>query len=491
MLIQMKIIYKFKLILASLLLVVVATSCEKQFLDEVAKDPNNPLDAAESVRLSGLLSNFSYQVVGNDPPRITGYWIQYLAFTGVAPSEDNYDVDESAVNNLWTFASYTDVMHNAKLLNEKATANGNFHYAGLAKIILAWNMSIVTDLWGDVPFSEAWQVDKTTKPKYDTQESIYKAIHELLDNAIKDLEYTSILSPSNDDLVYPQGSRAAWVSNSLPQWKKLAYTLKARLYMRLTNAPGHNAVTQSNLALAALANGFKSNADNATFAFDDRLGSENPWFQYTIDGKWIDDARLSESYLARLNALNDPRLPIQAQPDDEGLYRGSPNGVGSALNDTISAIGNFYSDADAPLQLLNYAEAKFLEAEALYRTQGAAAAQTAFQDAVQASMDELGVSTNEADTYVAALPALTATNALEQIIEQKYIALFLQFEPYNDWRRTGYPNDLTLAEGAVVPSIPVRFPYPEQELLNNAENVSQTGIPIGFNSLIIPVWWDK
>jgi hypothetical protein len=382
-------------------------------------------------------------------------------------------------------------MHNAKLLDEKATANGNFHYAGLAKIMLAWNMSIVTDLWGEVPYSEAWQIDKTIKPKYDTQESVYRAIQELLDNALADLDKESILSPSTDDLVYPQASRAAWRNNSLPKWERLAYTLKARFHMRLTNAPGYDPVTQSNLALAALANGFKSNADNATFAYDDRLGSENPWYQYTIDGKWIDDARLSESYVKRLQTLNDPRLPIQAQPDDEGLYRGAPNGVGSLLNDTISNIGNFYSDADASLQWLTYAEAKFLEAEATFRVQGAAAAEPVYRQAVQASMNELSVDPAEAQTYVTALPALDAANALEQIMEQKYIALFLQFEPYNDWRRTGYPNDLELAEDAVTPTIPVRFPYPEQELLNNAENVNQTGVPVGFGALTIPVWWDK
>ncbi len=77
-------------------------------------------------------------------------------------------------------------------------------------------------------------------------------------------------------------------------------------------------------------------------------------------------------------------------------------------------------------------------------------------------------------------------------MEQKYIALFLQFEAYNDWRRTGFPNDLTLAKGALVPSIPLRFPYPQDELLNNAANVAATGssgrlLP----ALAVPVWWDK
>jgi hypothetical protein len=271
----------------------------------------------------------------------------------------------------------------------------------------------------------------------------------------------------------------------------LAYTLKARFYMRLTNAPGYDPVTQSNLALAALANGFNSNADNANFAYEDKLGSENPWYQYTIDNRWIDDARLSQTYVERLQALNDPRLIIQAQPtENEGIIVGVPNGEGSGTNEDISAIGNFYSDAGAPLQWLTYAEAKFLQAEATFRTQGAAVAESIYKEAIQVSMDELGVAPEEASAYVAA-QTLTAADPLEQIMEQKYIALFLQFESYNDWRRTGYPNDLALAADAFTTAIPVRFPYPEQELLNNAENVAQTGVPVGYDALVIPVWWDK
>ncbi|QHT65983.1 SusD/RagB family nutrient-binding outer membrane lipoprotein [Rhodocytophaga rosea] len=481
-----------KIFLLSMCLLV-ATSCDKEFMAPFRDDPNNPLDVSNDLQLSGLLGNFSYSVLGSDPARIPSFWIQYTAFTGAPPSEDNYDVDESDVDNLWTYSSYTAVMQNAKLLNESATRQENYHYAAIAKLIWAWNMSVVTDLWGEVPYSEAWQPEKTLKPKYDPQESIYTAVQELLDGAIEDFNKTSVRSPAADDLLYPAANQNAWRNNSLPKWIKMAYTLKARFHMHLTNAPGYDPVEQSNLALIALQNGFASNADNALFQYYDAEGAENPWFQWAIDGKWNDDTRLSASYVARLQGLNDPRLPIQVQPTTNGTpqYNGAPNGVGNLDNNDISNIGNFYSDAEAPLQWLTYAEAKFIEAEARFRVSGAEAAQEAYQQAIVASMEDLGVDQEAANNYVEARPVLTATNALEEIIEQKYIALFLQFEAFNDFRRTGFPNDLQLAADALTPTIPVRFPYPQQELLNNAENVSQTNVPTGRNGLTLPVWWDR
>src|SRR5699024_5260768 len=110
-----------------------------------------------------------------------------------------------------------------------------------------------------------------------------------------------------------------------------------------------------------------------------------------------------------------------------------------------------------------------------------------------ASMDKLQVGDAAAAAYIAALPGLAASgNPLEEIITQKYIANFLKFEPYNDWRRTGYPEIEPVTNNPRTPSgtIPVRFPYPDSELQNNAGNVSATGVPGGFPALEVPVWWD-
>lgn len=466
------------------------------FLD-VNEDPTSPSQVPENLQLSGLLGNFSYEVIGNTPVRTTSQWIQQMAYNGVPPSADNYDVNSSDVNNLWN-ASYSDVMNSANGLDELATQNSNFAYAGIAKIILAWNIAIITDLWGDVPFSEAFDQSVPT-PAYDSQEEVYSTIFELLNGALNDFDQSGIQTPGSDDLLY---------GGDMDKWKKLTYTLIARFNLHLTNAPGYDAVAQANTALDALQNGFTSNSDDADFQYFSTAGQENPWYQFVIDGKWDTRDQLSAHYVSLLQSLNDPRLSIQARPvgavDAEGLvegfdtsnpqYQGHQNGEEGVGAVDISSIGAFYSSADAPLNWISYAEAKFIEAEATLITSGAATAQPVYEEAITASMDKLGVDEADAEAYITSLPTLMAAgDAFQEIIRQKYIANFLNFEAYNDWRRTGYPVIEPITNQVQTPSgiIPLRFPYPDSELQNNGDNVTATGVPGGFPSLEVPVWWDQ
>ena len=232
---------------------------------------------------------------------------------------------------------------------------------------------------------------------------------------------------------------------------------------------------------------------------------------------------MSQHYVNLLKSLEDPRLPVQArqagavvqaglvdgfEPEefdpttmfalDDSTYFGHENarpGIGAGV---VSSIGSFYSAADAPLTWISYAEAKFLEAEATLLTSGDAAADPIYREAITASMEKLGVDAGDIADYLAALPALGSLppeDAYEHLITQKYIATFLTTEPYNDWRRTGYPS-LRLPQPAPdedqlrVDQIPRRFPYPVSELQNNADNALGTGVPAGFPSLTYKVWWD-
>lgn len=502
-------------LLAALVLAVGLAGCDS--FEEINTDPNNPNDVPENLRLTGILSNFSYQVVGGEAARAPNFWVQQLAFNGTQPSLDTYDHDESDVDNLWRFMSYTDVMYNAVLLDEQATANGNFEYAGIAKTMLAWNLMIVTDLWGDVPYSEAFQVVDgrilDTTPAYDEQEAVYASIIELLTQAKADFgreldpDRPNLRSPGADDLVY---------TGNMDAWSRLTSTLLARAHLHLTNAPGNDAAERAGLALDALDDGFQSLADDATFTYVDASGSENPWFQWTIDSKWDTRYQLSEQYVGLLKTNQDPRLFVQARqvgavnglglvagfqpvpPTDamfdpsDGTYVGHTNGAEGIGTSSVSSIGTFYSAADAPLTWLSYVEAAFIRAEAVLRTQGAAAADPLYRDAIRASMDQLGVSTSDRDDYVGARPSLTAVaDPLEAIILEKYVALYLQPEPYNDWRRTGYPELSPVTNSPRGPgNIPLRYTYPISELSNNPDNVEATGIPAGFAAFGEPVWWD-
>lgn len=480
-----------------LLLVLVYASACSDFLD-VNEDPTSPNEVPEDLQLPSILGNFSYEVIGNEPARTPSQWIQQTAYNGVPPSEDNYDVTSSDVDNLWN-ASYIDVMNNVVELNTLAKENGNYAYSGIAKVIFAWNLSIITDLYGDIPLEEAFDPINTT-PAYNSQEEVYTAIMDTLDAALDDFSQSSARSPGSDDLLY---------GGDMEKWEKLTYTLIARYHMRLSNAPGYDQQAQAQAALDALENGFTSNEDDADFQYYDESGSENPWYQFVIDGKWDTRNQLSAHYVDLLKSLDDPRLPIQARPagavdangivedfdaSDDPEYVGHENGEEGQGASQVSSIGSFYSAADAPLNWISYAEAKFIEAEVTLITSGVVAAQPIYEDAIAASMDKLGVEESEANDYISSLPLLAASgNALEEIITQKYIATFIQIEPYNDWRRTGYPEIEPVTNEVRTPSgiIPVRYPYPDSELQNNAENVSATGVPGGYPALEEHLWWDS
>lgn len=469
-------------------------ACES-FLD-VNEDPTSPSEVPENLQLSALLGVFSYQVIGNEPARTTNRWVQQTSWTGFAPSSDNYDFDESGPNNFWN-ASYTVVLNNAREMEQLAEENGNAAYAGVSKVIQAWSLAILTDLWNEVPYSEAFDPLNTT-PSYDDQEFIYSEIFSLLQAALNDFEADSPESPGSDDLLY---------GGDLEKWERLTNTLLARYHLRLSNAPGHDAETQANNALTALADGFMSNSDDADFQYFNNDGEENPWYQFAIDGKWDTRDQLSAHYVGLLEDLNDPRFSIQARPvgavdgsgevsgfnPDTPEYAGNINGSEGGGAGNFSSIGEFYSAPDAPLNWISYAEAKFIEAEATYIVSGAAAAQSVYEEAIRASMEKLGVDQAEADAYMLSLPLLAAAgDPLNEIITQKYISNFLSLENFNDWRRTGYP-ELEPAVDAVTPSgeIPVRYPYPNSEYSNNSDNVAATGVPIGYESLEIKVWWDS
>jgi hypothetical protein len=475
----MKFIKYILLLLAFIITASISSSCDN-FLD-VNEDPNVINEANEALRLSGLLGNFSFETLADYGTRIPALWMQQIAFNGTPPTEDNYDINATDINGPWS-STYSDVMINAKKLDVLATENKNFAYSAIGKTILAWSAVFTSNLWGDIPFSEALQAGENIKPKYDSQESIYTAAQGLLDEALADLDKGSNITPTSDDLLY---------NGDMGKWKRLIYTLKARFYINLSNAPGYDAKEQAQKALDALANGFASNDDDADFAYYDEIGSENPWYQWGVDGKWFDRYRLSKQYVDLLKSLDDPRLPVQARLNSEGEYRGHANGEPAETNSLISVMGEFYASPGAPLTWIGYAEAKFIQTEATLITSGAASAQPVYEEAIEASMDKLGVSDADAGVYIASLPTLTGSgNALKEVMTQKYIANYLIISAYNDWRRTGYPK-LAIIKSPVVNNIPLRFVAPTSELDNNLENLQSTGIPLGQDAMTIPVWWDS
>ncbi|EOR96549.1 hypothetical protein ADIARSV_0278 [Arcticibacter svalbardensis MN12-7] len=470
-------------------------SC-KDSLD-INYDPNSPSDVTEKLMLPAILSTFSFEVAGGDPVRTATLLTKNVADATDGPHQGNYQITSNDVDNFWRYSSYTDIMKTSSELITKADANGNPSYSAIAKIMIAWNMSYITDAFGDAPFSEAFQGENgNLKPTYDSQEDIYKHIQTLLDEAIVSAGETTGLHPAADDLIY---------GGVMSSWQKLARTLKARFYLRLSNAPGYNASTQATLALAALDAGAISDvSEMPVVKYFDSPDQENPWYQFAIDGKWSTSTKPSIYYVNLLQSTGDPRLPYQVRTAttgaDIGKYVGVTNDAPPSALTAYSSISPFYSASNAPLFLLIYAEVPFIRAEAEYLKAGKTvntAVVSAYNEGITASMDMYGISTG-VPAYLLA-NALVPATAYEQIMTQKYIANYLQFEAYNDYRRTGYPNlpinnevypDVELTTEPLLDIIPLRFPYPSSERSYNADNIPDN-VPAGYLAAMqVPVWWD-
>ena len=472
---------KLQIIIALAAICITAVNCKK-FLD-VNKDPNNPSSVSEGLILSPVEVSISTNVVGGYNGNTLSYWMQYLSLNQSSPDIETYRILPSDVDNSWTFYLYPNILNNLNNMIRQAESAGHTEYAAIGKILMAYNLAIVTDVWGDVPYSQALQITSVLKPAYDPQEAVYGSIQSLLDSAIFYADQpASSIAPGTDDYIY---------SGDMSEWKKFAYMLKARYYLRLSNAPGRTASAQADSALTALQSGFASNNDNALVPYSGDPGSENPWYENTLPG--AGGVVLSSSFIDTLVARKDPRLPIIATKGSGSYYYGRDIGTDPAPDpDTFSVVNTFYggylpldktnaAGAAAPVYLATYSEQLFIEAEATFIKSGASAATPIFQAAIGAHMDMLGINEAAKTAYIQSRGALTTPNGIEQIINEKYIADFLSLETYNDWRRTGFPV-LQLAQNPYLSYIPRRWPYSTNAILTNPQ--PQQSAVLSDN-----VWW--
>jgi hypothetical protein len=443
-------------------LMLIATSCSEWIDHDLNSDPDAPANVPMNLLLPAIQQSMGYNLVGNNTVRTNNIWMQQFDGTDRQSfTEARYALKPSDINNPWT-SIYTEMLMNSKLLINKAQAEGleSPNFEGVGQVLVATTLGIATDLWGDMPFSKAFKgTENVLNPEYDSQQKIYDTIFTILDDAIVNLSNPNNTLEVSGDVIY---------DGDISKWKKAAASIKARHALQLSGPNGSAAYTQ---ALAAVANGFTSNADDMLVPWE--TANKGPIFQFMEERG---DIRMGATLINMLASTNDPRLPFYAEKDGDGNYTGSDAG---SENTAASQPGSYNAGATAPSVLMSYSELKFIEAEAKLML-GQAGAQEAYEAAVAASVLRVTGSANTA-WLAANINGVTVT--LQNIIEQKYIAGYSTNQPYADYRRTGFPA-LNLANGAVTGSIPTRFPYAQGELDYNTENVP---------SVIITdkVWWDQ
>ena len=387
-----------------------------------------------------------------------GFDAQQVAFT-------QYNIGEGDIANLWEFGLYVGSMKDCDDIITRTTASGNLHTRGLARLYYAYNLGMATNLWGDIPFSEAFKGADNLTPAYDSQEDVYTAIISLLDGAIADLNSAD-----------PAGIFGNLTSgpSSASDWAAVAHALKARYLLQQSKVnPGIMASVISEVNQS-----FTSNDGQPEFVFENTSGGRNPISAFGAERP--NTMVIGPSFATLMTG--DPR-------QEKYMFQ---DGTDFLFYDASNA-DLFWAQQDSPSLLISYAEVKFIEAEALLSTGGNAL--MALQAAVTANMEYLGVPAGDITTYVNALTLTgTAQQQLETIITEKYKAFYGHnaIEAWNDYRRTGFPTLTADANGANGnnPSgiVPLRFLYPDSERLANSANYNAAISNQGGHLLDDPLW---
>lgn len=456
-------------------------SCKDSYFDSLSANPNQ----VSVPTLSALLATSTYKA-GNDNyfiGNIIAPYVQYTANPAANGAGDTYQpIDFTATWDALYFA-----MADANEMKKLAVAQGSSEYKGVADVLIAYNLTLINDLWGDAPFSQSFNINNLN-PKYDKQQDVYNQAMALLDEAIVELAKTNAtikLAPTSD-LIY--GKTATERAN----WLKMAYALKARLLIKVSKTSSYNPTA----VLAALSNSFTTNADDAGMAtFKER----NPWANVALSnsqqslGGW-----LSEQLIDALNGATftvfDPRIEKITDKTINNIYIGTVNGAGNRLpgaNTTkdecyISRNSPWTSDT-SPIFIVTYAELKFIEAEAYFDTDKTKS-YAAYLAGISANMDKLQVTTANRDIYLANPVVAVGAAALTKdlIFKEKYIATYLNPEAWNDARRFDYKyKDFGMPANAALPTFIRRLDYTQGERSKNGANV-----PVDVPRTT-KLWWDQ
>lgn len=503
-----------------MILIIGLGSCTKNF-EELNKDPNSPVDVpALNIFTNAAQTAVDRQLGGWIQHTYLGPWsqqwtkVQYIDEDKYMPRDMSGDFD----------GPFSSELKNLQIVIDKAsaTATKDDKLKAAAKILRVWVFMHLTDMFGDIPYTEALQgflASGTLKPVYDTQASIYAAFLVELEEANVLLTGTT-LNFGAGDIIY---------GGDPVKWRKFANSLKLRILNRcagtpwtftytmvapqasVTTTPGAAALTTADAQIATILGNatqypvFTSNTDNAKLVYPG-LPYRNPIYS-TLYART--DQGVSETIVNWLKARTDPRIHIYAQPTPNSVttpplnYIGFQNGRNtlSATLTAISILGTKIAYTEkSPTYILCYDEVQFIKAEYYKRIASDLAAQNAYEAGIRASMDRWGLTDGGTvyptygkltivtsatgypvnyTTYLAdPLVAWSGTDAhkFQLICEQRWAAMFGQgVQAWHEVRRTGFPERIFEyeLEGATYPNkgMPIRLQYSTSEETYNSINL--------------------
>jgi len=511
-----------KRLFIALILSASLVSCE-DMMDSINEDTNHTNDVQAKFILADVITSTAFHNIGGDISTYSSVYVEHETGTHNqmfrAEHREGEPSAASTANNIWL--SCYEALKNARIVIDKCssggTQEGNQVTKGIAEVLAAINSAIITDMFGDAPWSEAALINpdgtpKNMNPKIDSQQEIYAGILEYLNNAIVDLQGTDSHGSGG------VGSYDFLYGGNKTSWLRLAYGLKARYTMRLVKRSTNVAADMTNV-LSYLSNSFTSASQQAAFNIYN-ASNLNPLFDY----QWSRDGlAASKSMSEKLIERNDPRIRrvfvnprwVQMTGNTDPNFLMATNG----LNEEKQFYYNtsiFVFSQIAPTMVMSYHEVLFLKAEALCRLNRTDEAQAVLKEAVVAGIANTEVSVSAAinapalggdmsettdaittleagqyfDTNV--LPLFTA-NPLKETMVQKYIAFFgasgESTECYNDLRRLKGLNEnfIELKNPLNTNKFPLRYPYGSDDTTTNPEVKEAYGD--GTYVYSEKVWW--
>jgi hypothetical protein len=457
-------------------MVLTSVSCQKSFYTKANNNPNSPKSVPNGTLLSGIEVSLGY-IEGGDFSRfacmftqqIVGYSRQSAAyFQYIFTNQD----PETAWDNI-----YDDVMANSYQLMMQAQQGGNHEYYGMGEIMMAYGLMRTVDMWGNIPYSQAFRGVASPTPVYDVDKALYDTVRALcyrgINNMNPALDATDLYSPDPSNAKYDNLGSDVMYHGAGAQWVKFAHAILARLYIHQTK---HSNVAMCDSALAHVALSFTSNADNALVTFGTASNNNAPWFQFdqqrgdiSFYDNWFTNSGLTV-FADSMSRTGDPRLILQMDSSAEINY------ADVALDGFGTGYG-YSGQGNSPVDFIDYAELQFIGAEATLRSVGVGAvANNFYVNGINADISKLttaepGVITPaQIATFLAgpqgSILTLTAPQAIIQNAWQENLALYLNPESFTLWRRCNW-NIIPVTGSAV----PRRFLYPQSEINLNTANV--------------------
>ncbi|MDN3666285.1 SusD/RagB family nutrient-binding outer membrane lipoprotein [Algibacter miyuki] len=474
--------------LLTILSLSITMSCTKDF-QNINTNPNAPVAVQPSLLLRQVIYNFGEEMsyegfVAGDLLAQHRTALDFNLF-------DRHALKSPQLGgNPWPIF-YTNLRDNDIILNQSQTIEAYKVYEGPALILKAYMAAGLTDLFGDVPYFEAFNgINNTVTPSYDDQEAIYLNTNGILDNLDKGIAAIN----NYNDVIVLEGD--ILFNGNLQSWIKFANALKIKHLLRISDKID---VSEALQTIFNSGDYIKTNSENAVFNFTNSDPNSFRLAQLRVGD--FNNFVLSETMEDILTDLNDPRISTLFKPFSNSTtndFNGLLNGIdasstsvtladyslaGTAFREDTSTLdANFITAWEVQLALAEAAEKKLITADA----------QTLYETGVALAFEYW--KTELPPNYLTGKAAFNASDKtpLEQIITQKWIANTINgYEGWIEYNRTGFPKLRTISASLNDNLIPVRLPYPAEEGTLNAENYLKAAEKTNNNSINTPVWWHQ